>query len=323
MGLLHASLLNVVPDCRVVAVCEKNRLIHHFAQNILPGVKVVSEIAEFSGLKLDTVCVTTPTSTHYAIIKAILDQKICCNLFVEKPLAGNVEHSARICELVKTTGYPVINTVGYNRRFNVVFRKARELIQSEFNGGIRNFEGYAFSSDFLDAVDDTRRISRGGVLRDLGCHAIDLTAWCLGDLTYQAVNTSQVSAGGAIDAVDFKVQSRNGINGTIKASWCASNYRLPEIGLVVESHQGQRLTANDDKVEFRDNQGNTRTWHKHDLGDNTYYMLGGTDYYREDAEYINAVKTGQPLEPTFATALNVDKIVDVVEKSILKQIDEK
>ena len=81
----------------------------------------------------------------------------------------------------------------------------------------------------------------------------------------------------------------------------------------------QTLTVNDDKVELRNKQGETKVWHKQDLNDNTSFMLGGTDYFREDEEYMNAVRTGKTIEPGFPTALKVDEVIDTVEKSVAGQ----
>jgi predicted dehydrogenase len=128
-----------------------------------------------------------------------------------------------------------------------------------------------------------------------------------------------VSPAGALDSVSFTVSSQKGIKGQIKASWCETDYRLPEIGLVIEGSNGQSLTVNDDKVELREKQGEINVWHKQDLKDNTSFMLGGTDYYREDEEFMKAIKSGNTIEPDFSTASRVDELIDSVEKTVTRQ----
>jgi predicted dehydrogenase len=319
MGLLHASLLNVIPDVKLVAVCEKSRLINRFSKNVFSDVILVPNVSGLSELHLDAVYITTPTSTHYGIISTIIKQEICRDIFVEKPLSNSAKESKQLCDMVKKSGNTGVKMVGYNRRFNVTFRKAMEIIREGVLGEPVNFEGYAFSSDFLAGHQEGKRLNRGGVLRDLGCHAIDLAIWFMGNINLKSINSSKVSTNGVLDSTNFAVSSDKGISGQIKASWCEPKYRLPEIGFVMEGSKGQTLTVNDDKVELGNKQGETQVWHKQDLNDNTYFMLGGTDYFREDEEYTNAVKTGKTIEPGFSTALKVDEMIDSVEKSLAGQ----
>ena len=316
MGLLHASLLNVIPDVKLVAVCEKSRIIRRFCKNAFADVKVATDVNELSKMHLDAVYVTTPTSTHYGIISTIIKQEICRNIFVEKPLSNSATESTQLCDLARQPANIGIKMVGYNRRFNVTFRKASEMVRAGIIGEPSNFEGYAFSSDFLAGSIEGKRINRGGVLRDLGCHAIDLANWFMGNLNLQSITSNRVSANGSLDSINFTVVSERGISGQIKSSWCEPTYRLPEIGIIVEGSKGEVLTVNEDKVELRNKLGETTMWHKQDLNDNTYYMLGGTDYFREDEEYMSVVKTGKTIEPSFSTASKVDKMIDSVEKSL-------
>jgi len=316
MGLLHASLLNVIPDVKLVAVCEKSRLINRFSKNVFSNVKIVSNVSDLSDLNLDTVYITTPTTTHYEIIRAVIEQGLCRNIFVEKPLTNSAIDSQQLCDLVRKSTHTGIYMVGYNRRFNVTFRKAMAIIQEGLLGEIVNFEGYAFSSDFLADSREGKGINRGGVLKDLGCHAIDLAIWFVGNINLKSINSSKTSSDGVLDYASFAVSSAKGITGLIKVSWREPNYRLPEIGFVMEGSKGQKLTVNDDKVELSNKQGETRIWHKQDLNDGINFMLGGADYFREDEEYTNAVKTGTTIEPSFSTALKVDEIIDSVEKSL-------
>ncbi len=76
--------------------------------------------------------------------------------------------------------------VGYMKRFNVVFGKAKELLMQENLGKPISFKAYAYSSDFLGNAKKTKSsASRGGAVRDLGCHVIDLAFWLFGDLEVQ------------------------------------------------------------------------------------------------------------------------------------------
>ena len=319
MGLLHASLLNVIPDVKVIAVCEKSRLVSWFARKALAEVTLVSDVSQLSELHPDVIYVTTPTSSHYGIVKTIFTQGICQNVFVEKPLASNHTQSQELCDLVKNSGTTGINLVGYNRRFNVTFRKAKEIILEGTIGDPLSFQAYAFSSDFAQNQSTKKGASRGGVLRDFACHAIDLAIWFMGDVNIESVNSLKMSKPGLLDSASFAVSTATGVCGQIKASWCETKYRLPEIGLVIQGAKGQTLIVNDDKLELRNHNSVLKSWYKQDLNDNTYFMLGGTDYFREGEEYVNAIKTGRAIEPSFQAALKVDDVISRMEKLILEQ----
>ena len=67
MGLLHASLLNVLSDIQLVALCDKSALMYRLYERIFSPkrIKVVNNLEKLSGLDLDAVYITTPISSHF------------------------------------------------------------------------------------------------------------------------------------------------------------------------------------------------------------------------------------------------------------------
>lgn len=315
MGLLHAGLVNTVPDVELVAFCDRSRIISRFVGKAVPGVRFVTNVDDLKGFNVDTVYITAPTSAHYNIIKTLFGGGICRNVFVEKPLTGNARLSRELCDIARQAK-GAVNMVGYNRRFNVAFRKAQELLAAGDMGRPLRFEVHAFSSDFAGNPQAGRTASRGGVLRDMACHAIDLAIWLMGDISFHSVESGAMSVGGVLDSTSFNVSVATGVTGKINASWCEARFRLPEIGFRAEFENGRVLAVNDDKLELSGGDGQSKVWHKQDLNDNTAFMLGGTDYSREDAMYLDAVKTGKSIEPGFETALKVDEIIEQVETGL-------
>jgi predicted dehydrogenase len=244
-------------------------------------------------------------------------------MFVEKPLTGNGAQSNELCDLIKNAKTRCISLVGFNRRFNITFRKAHELLMEGAIGEPTSFEAYAFSSDFVGNRSIKKETVRGGVLRDLTCHAIDLVIWFMGNVTLNSVNSSTISTTGVLEAASFAVTNEKGVHGIIRTSWRETKYRLPEIGLIIEGSTGLTLIVNDDELELRNKHSILKSWHKQDLDDNTHFILGGTDYSREDEEYTSSIKTGAIIEPDFHTALKTDDIISRMEKSLSEQIHER
>ncbi len=319
MGLLHASLLNTMPEVELVALCEKSGLIRRFSKNILAGIPVVNSADKLAGYDIDAAYITTPPSSHHAIIDTVLARGICPNLFVEKPLADHIAGSRYLENLPTRLGINSINMVGYNRRFSVTLKKAKEIIEEGTLGEPISFEAYGYSSDFQSEDDDGRR-GRGGVIKDLASHAIDLVIWYVGNVSVESIVSSRVSNSGAIDSAVFQVGTSKGLRGQIRASWIESDYRLPEIGFIMKGNKGLTLVVNEDVLELRSNNGEKRVWYKHDLNDTVNFLLGGADYLREDEAFIDAISSGKAVEPNFSTALKVDEIIHDVEMRISGQL---
>ena len=109
--------------------------------------------------------------------------------------------------------------------------------------------------------------------------------------------------GCAIRERRWKFQSSN-----IESSWCTENYRLPEIGLVVNEARGI-LHVNEDRVELNLDDEKPITWYKQDLDDFVSFVLGATEYVREDDFFIRAVADGGLGNPDFSSSSRVNDII--------------
>ena len=205
--------------------------------------------------------------------------------------------------------------VGYMKRFAVTFRKAKDLLTQETLGEINSFEAYAYSSDFLGSSRTSA--SRGGALRDLGCHVVDLALWFFGDLQVDSVKPQLQTEGSSQNSVCFGVKNSNGLEGRFSVSQCVENCRLPEMGLLIKGSRGI-MRVNDDKVDVKMNDGKSSTQYRHNLNDNVLFWLGEPEYFREDAYFVTSVLQGRSAEPSFHTASKVDHIIERVRYEIGK-----
>ena len=311
MGLLHASILNVLPNVQVTALCDKSALIRKFCKKVFDEVRVVDDVEKLSGLDLDVVYVTTPISGHFFVAKTVYLKGIARNVFVEKTLASSYEKAKELCESVQTFGGT--NMVGYMKRFAVPFRKAKDLLNHEALGEVVSFDAYAYSSDFSGIKKGSKTsVSRGGVLGDLGSHVIDLALWLFGDLEVESAQQESMTEGGSEDSACFGVKNSSGLEGRFDVSWCMDNYRLPEFGLVIRGLKGV-MRVDDYKVGLELNDGKSCRWYRHDLNDNVGFLLGDPEYFREDEYFIKSILEGHNAEPSFLTASKVDYVIDQVK----------
>lgn len=306
MGLVHAGILNVLPNVRLVALCEKSSLVRRFSKKAFKELEIVDDLKKFADLRLDAVYVTTPIPSHFSVANAILEDKISSNLFVEKTLSQTYKQSKQLADLAQSRRS--VTMVGYLRRFYVTFNKARELLQKGTIGGIESFKAHAYSSDFHGLNEEPEaKASRGGVLRDLGCHAIDLALWFFGDLRVVA---EPKLYGHTKDSVSFELENSE-LAGELDVSWCKEDYRMPEVSFSIAGSKG-KLLVNDDQVKLELTKSNSNKWYRHDLDDNVPFYLGLPEYYREDLHYVKSLAGEMKPEPDFGSAAKVDKIIEDV-----------
>lgn len=311
MGLLHASILNVLPDVQLTALCDKSTLIRKFCKRVFNGVHVVDDAEKLSDLDLDAVYITTPISSHFFVTKTIYSKGIARNVFVEKTLASSYDKAKELCQLAQSFGG--VNMVGYQRRLNVSFRKVKDLLTQGTIGEVASFNAYAYSSDLLGSKKNSKTsVFRGGVLRDLGAHVVDLALLFFGDLTVDSAKLESATERDSEDSVYFRVKGSNGLEGEFNISWCMESYRLPEFGLLIKGSEGIMM-VNDDKVELKLDDGESSTWYRHDLNDNVDFLLGAPEYFREDKCFVKSVLDGRNAEPSFYTASKADYIIDQVK----------
>jgi predicted dehydrogenase len=318
MGLLHASILNTFPDVELVTVCDKSALMNRLYKRVFSsvGVDVISDFEKLSGSDLDAVYVTTPISSHAYIVKNLYSNGIVRNLFVEKTLASNYDQAKELCASAKNFGS--ITMVGYMKRFSVIFRKAKELLTEGVLGEPYSFKAYAYSSDFLGVTKESKSSApRGGAVRDIGCHLIDLALWLLGDLEVRDIVSSEKTEIGSETSVSFTALGSAGLKGQFDISQSMPNYRMPEFGLSIDCSRG-RIEVNDDRLLLTLPNDSQRKWYKHDLKDNVYFFLGESEYYRENQEFVTALLENRVCEPNFDTASKVDYVIDQVRQRVGK-----
>jgi predicted dehydrogenase len=309
MGLVHSCVLSVLPNVKIVALCEKSLITRKLIGRLFSQALIVNDVEQLAKTNIDAVYVTTPIPSHFSVAKTIYSQGISSNVFIEKTLAKSSSESRKLCELSKDR--EGVNMVGYLRRYYVTFRKAKEMLANMAIGSPISFRAYAYSSDFLDIRQSYAPTSRGGVLRDLGCHAVDLALWFFGEMSIGSAKIRSIVTRGSQDFASFRMRSSDGVEGEIDVSWCKENYRMPEVGFDITGQKGT-IQVNDDEVVLQT--GNVlNRWYRHDLNDNVNFWLALPEYYREDLRFIGSMRNHTQCEPDFLAASQVDDILESIE----------
>lgn len=142
---------------------------------------------------IQVIDICTPNIYHYQTLKKALAAGK--HIYCEKPLCVTADEAYEIADLAKRSG--LICNVVYNNRFIAPILRAKQLIDEGRLGRI-----LSFSCEYLhnSCTDITRPagwkqnadVCGGGVLFDLGSHAIDLIYHLCGE--FESVNgTSQIA----------------------------------------------------------------------------------------------------------------------------------
>ncbi|MBQ7821841.1 MAG: Gfo/Idh/MocA family oxidoreductase [Clostridia bacterium] len=130
---------------------------------------------------IDIIDICTPNISHYdTLIKAIDAGK---HIYCEKPLCVTSEQAKNVAQLAEKKG--VVGKIVFNNRYLSALLRAKELVNEGRLGRILSFRCSYLHSSATDinktaGWKQNRDICGGGVLFDLGSHAIDLVYFLCG-----------------------------------------------------------------------------------------------------------------------------------------------
>jgi predicted dehydrogenase len=131
---------------------------------------------------IDVIDICTPNIYHYETLKKAIDAGK--HIYCEKPLCITYEQANEIAVLAEKRG--IIGQIVFNYRFLSPVLRAKQLITDGRLGKILNFRCSYRHNSCMDVNKNAgwkqnRDICGGGVLFDLGSHAIDLMYYLCGE----------------------------------------------------------------------------------------------------------------------------------------------
>jgi len=176
--VVHANYAKTLPAIGgwQVAYCADLNTAQAESAAAIFGAKVVG--ADEVIAKSDAIIVTTPPSTHAALVERSLGSNriVIC----EKPFVTSTQDAKRLAELSAAQGAKLF--VGHFRRTFPQVRLARSLVRQGMIGrivSIKAFEGGRFTWQAVSNYVNQDRA--GGVLWDTGSHTLDMALYA-GDL---------------------------------------------------------------------------------------------------------------------------------------------
>ncbi|OAV77179.1 Gfo/Idh/MocA family protein [Dietzia sp. 111N12-1] len=162
MGRHHARVLGSLDGVDLVAVADPGGDRFGVGGDRL----LVSSVTELIEQGIEYCTVAVPTAFHEDVALELAEAGV--HALIEKPLAHDVPSSERIAEAFEKKG--LIGGVGHIERYNAALQQARARVA---NGDL----GEIFQVATRRQGPFPGRIADVGVVKDLGTHDIDLTAW--------------------------------------------------------------------------------------------------------------------------------------------------
>jgi predicted dehydrogenase len=316
----YVPALRRLSDASVVAVADSLPARQSAASARLPQAAAYANYEDLLAReKMDGILVATPPSTHLSIWNAAAKRGL--PVFMEKPflLGGELERaesSARARKLLM---------VNFNRRFWPVYQRLGELVRNGQLGETTSVE-MTFQLDVLKwpAVTPYRVSGHdGGVLYDLGSHALDLIPYLLQDepLSLQAEAHSHRWES---DHIEVSMAFRSGLRFR-----CTLAYQSPTLeSVTVRCSRGSLWLDNPNMIVHVRHSGATNkrlSERVHDL------LICGYRGLRQDrsllrysiqaalAAFVNSLNAGVPFSPGFDEAVQNARLLEAARQAMVSR----
>ncbi len=219
IGRLHASdIVYRIPEARLLAVAD---IFEDAVRKAAADFGIPKAYTDprriFDDPDIDAVLICSSTDTHADFIEqAAAAGK---HVFCEKPIHLDLERIDRALAAVEEAGVKL--QIGFNRRFDPNFRRARDMVAS---GAIGEPHLVRITSrDPAPPPIDYIKVS-GGIFLDMTIHDFDMARFLVGEEVSEIYATGGVmidpaiGEAGDIDTALVTLKYRNGVLGTIDNS---------------------------------------------------------------------------------------------------------
>lgn len=323
MGITHYSIINSHPNIEIESVIDPSILILTIMEKYLPIKTYKSYNEFFEKTKADAVLVCTPPDLHFPVIKKAGEKGI--HVFVEKPFTLNFKEALILRDFFLKSC--LINQVGYVNRFNDIFCKARELIDTGVIGKIIRFKSEMFSCTITKSKGGpgwrASRESGGGAVFEMASHAIDLIIYLIGKpdkIIGSSLN--YIYSENVEDAMSTTFLYNNGASGTIYVNWSDPSFRKP-INKIEIFGDGGRIMADQHTLKIFMNKANKErnlrqgwnTLYITDLFNPVPFYVRGNEFTSQLYHFIDCIQ-GKSVKNkcSFADGINTMEVIENIFK---------
>ncbi|UCB45678.1 MAG: Gfo/Idh/MocA family oxidoreductase [Spirochaetota bacterium] len=176
-GTVHArNVAFNIKNAQLVAIVDNNKVVLRERGEELNVKNLYTNLDDaLSSNELDAVIVVTPTFTHRDIVVKCAEAKL--HIFCEKPMAIHVSEAEDMNSAADSNDVKL--QIGFMRRFDTSFRRAKELIESGDLGEVMIIKsigrGPGLPPPWTYNVSESN-----GLLGEVNSHDFDSTRWLVG-----------------------------------------------------------------------------------------------------------------------------------------------
>lgn len=129
---LHSLVIRRVPDCEIIAVCDRELLMARQLGERLHIPHIYSDPREMlETISPDVVHITTPPQSHFSLARMCLETG--SHVYLEKPFTVTAEEAENLIEIAEFKKLKI--TAGHNYQFLPEMIEMRKLVAKEYLGG--------------------------------------------------------------------------------------------------------------------------------------------------------------------------------------------
>ena len=171
IGAFHAETLKGLDAVEQVVVTDANPALAEEVATRL-GLEVAPDVDALLRAGVDGFVVATATPGHAPLLRAGVAAGI--PTFCEKPVAATLEETIDLAQLAASTDVPV--HIGFQRRFDTGYRRAREAVASGELGFVHTVRANTHDQAPPHAAYVP---TSGGIFRDCNVHDFDIVRFVL------------------------------------------------------------------------------------------------------------------------------------------------
>lgn len=303
-------------DAELVAVCDaRPEALAPFAKRY-PGIRRTTDLGEIlADPEIEAVVLATPISTHHPLALAALESGK--HAFVEKPLAGSLAEASELARVAAELG--LVLMPGHTFLYSPPVHAIRNLIVSGELGEI-----YFISTS---RVNLGLHQSDASVIWDLGPHDFSILSYWLGE---GPVSVTALSRGCVMpdtpDVAFIQLEYASGIVANVELAWLAPSKlrRTTVVGshkmVVYDDSSSEPVRVFDSGVNLPDPASFGEYKLTYRTGDIVSPRIEVAEPLGlELADFCRAIRTGSALRSTAALGVDVVRMVEAADRSLVER----
>jgi predicted dehydrogenase len=319
MGILHAALVNMIPEARLSALYDVDKKLAQYVENAGLNVPFYSDLDRMLlEVELDAVFLCGPTCTNLPLTREFAGRNL--DIFAEKPLAHSLEAAKEMAALA--SGRKLVHATGYPLSHWCLCKTGKKILEEGTLGKLFRFRASIYVSEVFSRKKGwlyNREKSGGGAVAHTASHLISLLYHYFGPVRSVFGRTTSIYSE-VEDCGTALFEYGDGVQGTLDVSWSIPGYRLAYINLTVEAENGLLDLTNDDLRLYlhKPAKGYPREWshlYRADMPSASEFELGGEGFYEEDKDFVECCLARSKPVVSWSEGLEVQRIIEAIYRS--------